>query len=335
MANVEEKAVILLHALGRDVAESVMERLSPKRQTSLRQRLEELDDSQISARRQRELLDEFERFFRFVLKQSQAQAQSQPQLKLHSPEEEDAEADEQEAARQQSRRRDREKHFEEFVPTENPFADLEDLSEFQVASALDGEQARTIAIVLSNISPERTAEILSLLPENQREQVIRELSAEHHMPQALLERIAAAIVGRAVKLPPEPPKRFDRIQRIVNVLRALEKDQQQKLLRAIEEEDPDTASQILERLYVFEDITSLDDQVVQQILLNVESGTMATALYEADEELREKVFKNLSRRAREALMEELEFQGRISSTRLEQARQIVVQAIAKASQEAG
>lgn len=119
------------------------------------------------------------------------------------------------------------------------------------------------------------------------------------------------------------------------MLRALEKDQQQKLLRAIEEEDPDTASQILERLYVFEDITSLDDQVVQQILLNVESGTMATALYEADEELREKVFKNLSRRAREALMEELEFQGRISSTRLEQARQIVVQAIAKASQEAG
>ncbi|QDU40252.1 Flagellar motor switch protein FliG [Maioricimonas rarisocia] len=327
MAKVEDKAVMILHVLGKDVAESVMERLPPERQTDLRRRLDDLSDVRIPARRQRELLDEFERFFRFVLKQSK------PRLKVHSPEE--TEGDEQEGSTQRSRRQAREEQAEEFVPTENPFADLEDLSVFQVASALEGEQARTIAIVLGNISPERTAEILSLLPEDRREQVIRELSAEHHMPPALLERIAAAIVGRAVKLPPEPPKRFDRIQRIVNVLRALDKDQQRQMLRAIEEDDADTASQILERLYVFEDITTLDDPVVQQILLNVESGTMATALYEADEEIRQKVFSNLSRRAREALQEELEFQGRVSSTQLEQARQIVVQAIAKASQEAG
>ncbi|MFG0333185.1 MAG: FliG C-terminal domain-containing protein [Maioricimonas sp. JB049] len=318
---------MILHVLGKEIAESVMERLPPERRTDLQRRLDELGDVRIPVRKQRELLDEFERFFRFVVKQSQ------PHLKLHSPD--DAEEDEQQDSSPHSRRQSREQAVEEFVPTENPFADLEDLSVFQVASALEGEQARTIAIVLGDISPERTAEILSLLPEECREQVIRELSAEHHMPPALLERIATAIVGRAVKLPPEPPKRFDRIQRIVNVLRALEKDQQQKMLQAIEEDDAETAAQILERLYVFSDITTLDDPVVQQILLNVESGTMATALFEAEEEIRQKVFSNLSRRAREALQEELDFQGRVSSTQLEQARKVVVQAIAKASQEAG
>ncbi len=215
------------------------------------------------------------------------------------------------------------------TPTDDPLADLERLPIPALAQALQREQPRTIAILISRVSPQKTAELLAALPEDRRFKVAQELARDPRSPDILVRRLAQAVIEHALSLPTESAVSTDRVQRLASVLRAVEKSQRGAMLAAIEQQEPELAAQLLEQIYVFEDLGSATDRTIQGVLGQVDTNTLATALKDSSEDLQERISKNLSTRARQSLKEEMEFLTQVSPKKVEQARQAITLALAK------
>ncbi len=215
------------------------------------------------------------------------------------------------------------------TPTDDPLADLERLPILALAQALQREQPRTIAILINRVSPQKTAELLAALPEEQRVKVTQELIRDPRSPDILVRRLAQAVTEHALSLPSESAASTDRVQRLASVLRAVEKSQRGAMIAAIEQQEPELAAQLLEQIYVFEDLDSATDRTIQGVLGQVDTNTLATALKDSSEALQERISKNLSTRARQSLKEEMEFLTQVSPKKVEQARQAMTLALAK------
>ncbi len=220
------------------------------------------------------------------------------------------------------------------TPTEDPLADLVRLPISSLAQALQREQPRTIAILINRVSPQKTADLLAALPEERRIKVAQELARDPRAPDILVRRLAQAVIEHALSLPTENAGSTDRVQRLVSVLRAVEKSQRGAMITAIEEQEPELAEQLLSQIYVFEDLGSASDRTIQGVLGQVDTNSLATALKDASEELQERISKNLSTRARQSLKEEMEFLTQVSPKKVEQARQVITQALAKIDRQA-
>jgi flagellar motor switch protein FliG len=123
------------------------------------------------------------------------------------------------------------------------------------------------------------------------------------------------------------------VQRMAEVLRSTEKKLQKEMLKTLMDQDADMTARIQKLLFRFEDLTEMDDTQVRAVLGKVETSTIATALYQADQKILDKVMGNLSKRARETLEEELSFLSRVPETQIKTARETVGEAIAEVEME--
>ncbi|WP_437187017.1 FliG C-terminal domain-containing protein [Planctomicrobium sp. SH668] len=307
----KDRVLTLLHLLGEEASAKVLDNLDVQISNDLRLQMKQTANAPITAKKQQAVLEDFERFLGFVLKNGR------PELRLHTEDDE-----------------------EEEVPTEEPYIlsgdplkDLELMNAVQVAAALQMEQPRTVALLLKGLTPPRVATLLKLLSTDKREAVVREMSRDPRAPEVILRRIAATTVEHATSLPNSIQPNDSALQRMVEVLRATEKSQRRNILRALESENPEQAKAINQALYRFEDIEHLDDQQIQKVLAKIDSTTLSTALFGAGEGLVTKILNNLSKRARTSLQEELTFRRNVSGSQLQASRELVTRAIAESEQE--
>lgn len=217
--------------------------------------------------------------------------------------------------------------------SDNPLKDLETLSVHQIAQALGSEQSRTTAMLLSNLPAKLTGDILNLLKLDYQKLVMKELTKEQHAPAILVDRIARATFLRARQFSAEPPDTRNHADRVAEVLRSVPKAGRRNMLAAIEEQDPDLAKSLLTRIYRFDDIAALNKAVVQRVLGEVDSTNLTTALFGADDTVKDAIFANLSKRARQTIEEEMQFMTNVSETRIQQARDAIAEVIAKIDME--
>jgi len=217
--------------------------------------------------------------------------------------------------------------------TGDPLLDLQLLSIHQIAQALGSEQSRTTAILLSNLPAQLTGDVLNLLKPDYQKLVMKELTKEQHAPAVLIERIARATFTRAQQLPPDPPDTRDHADRVAEVLRSVPKAGRRNMLAAIEEQDPDLAKLLLTRIYRFDDIAALGKSVVQRVLGEVDSTNLTTALFGASEPVKDAIFANLSKRARQTIEEEMQFMTNVPDSRIQQAREAIAETIARIDME--
>ena len=217
--------------------------------------------------------------------------------------------------------------------SDNPLKDLETLSVHQIAQALGSEQPRTTAMLLSNLPAKLTGDVLNLLKLDYQKSVMKELTKEQHAPAILVDRIARATFLRARQFSAEPPDTRNHADRVAEVLRSVPKAGRKNMLAAIEEQDPELAKSLLTRIYRFDDITALNKAVVQRVLGEVDSTNLTTALFGADESVKEAIFSNLSKRARQTIEEEMQFMTNVSESRIQQARDAIAEVIAKIDME--
>lgn len=307
----EERVLLLLNLLGKDATAEVLPHLDAQVAAMIRQRLPEFATRVTPVRKQKAVLDEFERYLQFT------RDNAPPELKLHTEEDEGEDDD---------------------IPIEveltgDPLIDIDRMNIHQLTAALEEEQPRTVALLLKCVSPRRIAEILELMPESKKQLIVREFSYDPKAPEPILRRIAGATITRAKQFPTEPRVKDDPVSRLVEVLRATEKAKRREILKAIEEQNPDQATLINQSLYQFEDLLTMDDQQIQKVLARVDSSTLSTALFNSDERIVDKILGNLSKRARASLQEELGFRKNVTGAQLRASRQLVTAAIAEAEQE--
>jgi flagellar motor switch protein FliG len=199
---------------------------------------------------------------------------------------------------------------------------------------LGDEQANTIALVLNTLPGEKAGEILRELSPDMRREVSVRLSRLTTPSPALLSRIAGALVKKARALAGKPSDSSGdaRYEKMADMLRCLEKTERMEVLTALEENEPDTARRIRELLYTFEDLLRIHDRSMQRLLAEIEAKTLSLALKGANQAITEKVQKNLSKRAREALTEEMEFLGMVPIAQVREAQKALVEVIQRLDQ---
>jgi flagellar motor switch protein FliG len=148
-------------------------------------------------------------------------------------------------------------------------------------------------------------------------------------PPEVLQGILNAVLRKVASVAENPDLALaDRqAERTAALLRQLDRNDRKEILTALEQTDPTLAERVKELLYRMEDLLRLQDRSVQKVLAEIDSRTLALAVKTTSEEVRDKIRRNLSRRAKEALEEELEFLTGVSQAQIQQAQKQLTQVL--------
>src|SRR5262245_21314895 len=215
-----------------------------------------------------------------------------------------------------------------------PMAQLRAMDLDRLLAGLEGEHPQSVATVINCLEPQAAGEVLKRLPPDVRRMVFLRLSQTTNSPLDLVPRIIQAIVQKCNTLADSPltEKGDTKYQKMAEVLKRLERTDRAELLEALTQQDSAAAALVKDRLYVFEDLRVIEDRSVQKLLAEVDSKTLAIALKETTDDIKEKVLNNLSKRGREMVAEEIGFLGHIPATQIQQAQKAVVDVIQRLDQ---
>jgi flagellar motor switch protein FliG len=204
----------------------------------------------------------------------------------------------------------------------------------QLLSFIQNEHPQTIALILSYLAPEQSALVLGgLAPAAQWDVARRIAKMDRITPEVLrevervLERKLSTVMGQDFTI-------AGGIDAVVNLINRVDRGTERNIIESLEEQDPELAEEIKKRLFMFDDIGGIDDRSLQRVLREVDLKDLGLALKGASEDLRQKFFKNMSKRAADMLKEDMDFMGPVRVRMVEEAQQKIVNVV-RALEEAG
>jgi len=204
----------------------------------------------------------------------------------------------------------------------------------QVASIIRNEHPQIQTIVMSYLDAEQSAEILSQFPENVRlDLMMRVANLEEVQPAALQElneimekQFAGQAGAQAAKM--------GGLKSAADIMNYLDTNVEGQLMDAIREQDEEMSQQIQDLMFVFDNLTEVDDQAIQAILREAQQEVLLKAIKGADDALKEKITKNMSKRAAEMLIDDLDAMGPVRISEVEAAQKEIL-AVARRMADAG
>ena len=215
------------------------------------------------------------------------------------------------------------------------FLDIRQASTDELVLALDGEHPQTIAVILSELPPKKSQEVLSLLNEEARLKAVCKMTSPELMGSGVRQRMASTITKRLKSFKGETlvEKPEQTLRKLALVLSGLEKDMRDPMLAEIGKNDEETAAMVKRLMITWEDIMSVADRSLQEALRSVDSGKLALALYGADEDVAQKIRSNISDRAVSMLDEEISLMQEPLEKEVLDAREEVVKPLREANEE--
>ncbi len=214
----------------------------------------------------------------------------------------------------------------------NPLDKLNSLDTRLIVNFLAGEHPQTAAFVLSLLEPKKSAEVLAELPDSLKADVALRIANMEKIPEEALKEIAE-VLKTQFTISESKGRRVDGLKTVADILNNAAKETEQTILELIEEQEPGRAEAIRSLMFVFDDLVSIDDRGIQAILKEISTNDLALALKTASEELKEKIFRNMSKRAVQILKEELESMGPVRVSDVEKAQQNIVNVARKLEEE--
>ncbi len=214
------------------------------------------------------------------------------------------------------------------------FGVLKDLDVKQIAGFLQKEHPQTIAVVLSHLEPERSAQILDALPQDLQDMVAERIATMDRISPDVIQEIAAAIEKQFA---PQAGKKLcaaGGVQAVADILNKVDSENEKRILSLLEERAPELSEEVKKRMFVFEDLARLDKMSMQRVMKDVDMSDITLALKVASEELKEAIYAGVSKRARSMIAEELEFLGPVRLKDVEAAQQRIIEAV-RALEESG
>ena len=193
-----------------------------------------------------------------------------------------------------------------------------------VAEMLGDEHPQTIALILSQVPAGRGAEVIAALPEESRADILLRLADLETVTTEVIAELEAGVID-LIGRPSGAETRVGGPDIAANLLKRISKDDGASILDGLEERAPDLAGIIRNRLLTFNELVCLDNREFQTLLREVDTARMALALKTATDEMREKVFGSLSKRAGDQLREELDLLGPTRLSDVEVVHQEIVE----------
>ncbi len=213
------------------------------------------------------------------------------------------------------------------------FSTLKKADSSQLVNFLIKEHPQTIALILSYLSPEQTADVLAEFPEDLRADVAYRIATLGKISPNLLKDIEEVVESLAESVISEDMSKTGGAQALAEILNKANKMTERSILSRLEEINPELAQEVKSQMFVFEDIVLLDDRSIQRVLKNVDKKDLALALKAADDEIKEKIFKNMSERAATLLKEDLEVLGPVRLREVEEAQRRIIEIIKQLEEE--
>ncbi|MHC4460008.1 MAG: FliG C-terminal domain-containing protein [Planctomycetota bacterium] len=217
----------------------------------------------------------------------------------------------------------------------DPFVNIRSAETDELVLALESEHPQTIAVVLSELSPKKSQEVLSLLSEEARLNAVCKMTNLEVLRAGVKERIASIVSERLKSFKGETlvERPEQNLRKIAIMLSGLEKDLRDRLLEEIRKHDEETSSMVRRLMITWEDIPSIADRSLQEGLRAAEPGKLAVALFEASPDIVQKIRSNISERLAATLDEEASLMQEPLENEILEAREEVVEPLRKASEE--
>jgi flagellar motor switch protein FliG len=208
-----------------------------------------------------------------------------------------------------------------------PFAFLQKAESENLLTFIQDEHPQTVALILAHLNPHQAAEILARLQPKKQIEVVRRIA---NMEQTNPDIIKEVEKGLEVRLSSIINQKFEKaggVEAVSEILNLADRSTEKGILESLEEDDPDLVEQIRRLMFVFEDIMLVDDKGVQQVMKEIDQEDLSLALKTASDELKEKVFRNMSERAATLIRENMEYMGPVRVSDVEAAQQKIVDVV--------
>lgn len=195
----------------------------------------------------------------------------------------------------------------------------------QLLNFLETEAPQTIALVLSYLAPNQSGSILASLGPDLQVEVARRIASMEGTTPEVIKEIERILERKIVSVAGQDYTRTGGVESIVDILNNVDRQTEKTILNALDVEAPELSEEIKKRMFLFEDILYLDDRAVQRFMREVDmSRDLPLGLKAASDDVKQKVFRNLSARAVETLKESIDYLGPVRMRDVEEAQQRIV-----------
>ncbi|MBN2374901.1 MAG: flagellar motor switch protein FliG [Sedimentisphaerales bacterium] len=301
------KAAIIMVSLGRDLASEVMGRLPTERIEEITREIASIET--ISPVEQDKILNEF---YNLALAQRYMEqgglSYAQALLEKSLPSE------------------DARKILKQITQSiqQTPFQFLQKAESENVLTFIQDEHPQTIALILAHMPDHRSAEILSGLPQQKQVEVVKRIASMEQTNPEVIKEVEAGLENRLSDIVSQTFDKAGGIEAAAGILNLSDRSTEKGILESLETDDPDLVEQIRRLMFIFEDIMLVNDKGIQAVLKEVDNEELALSLKTASEDLKNKIFNNMSERAAQLIKEDMEYMGPVRLSDVESAQQKIV-----------
>ena len=210
-----------------------------------------------------------------------------------------------------------------------PFEFVRKTDAAQLINFIQDEHPQTIALILSYLGSQQAAVLIGGLPPDKQADVAKRIAQMDRTSPDVIKDVERILEKKLSSLVNQDYTIIGGVDAIVAILNTVDRATEQHIMETLEIDEPELADEIRRKMFVFEDILSLDDRAIQRVLRDVETSDLTIALKGANEEVQNAIFNNLSKRLAVMIKEDMEFMGPVRLKDVEEAQQKIVNIIRK------
>jgi len=204
----------------------------------------------------------------------------------------------------------------------------------QILNFIQNEHPQTIALILSYLDATQAGQILSELPQEMQADIARRIAVMDSTAPEIINEVEQVLERKLSATVTQDYTQTGGIEAVVEVLNGVDRSTERTILDALEIQDPELAEEIKKRMFVFEDIVTLDSRAIQRVIRDCENEDLMLSLKVSSEDVKQIIFKNMSKRMSETFRDEMEYMGPVRLRDVEEAQSRIV-AIIRRLEEAG
>ena len=208
-----------------------------------------------------------------------------------------------------------------------PFSFLQKAEAQNLLTFIQDEHPQTIALIVSHMGYHKAAEILAGLPGAKQIEVVKRVANMEQTNPEVIAEVERGLEARLSNLLSQSFEKIGGVETVAEMLNLTDRTTEKSVMEGLEAEDPDLVEQIRRLMFVFEDILLVDDRGIQSVLKEIDNDELAIALKTASEDLKEKIFKNMSERAAQLIEEDMQYMGPVRVSDVEASQQRIVDVV--------
>lgn len=205
-----------------------------------------------------------------------------------------------------------------------PFGIARKADAHQLLNTIMNEHPQTIALILCYVQPDKAAQILSGLPEELQSDVAKRIATMSNTSPMIVEDVEEILEKKLSNIVRADVATIGGVKSLVDILNNVDRGTEKSIIEELDREQPELAEKVKESMFIFEDITTLDNNSIQRIIREIDTKDLALALKGSSGDVASVIFSNMSKRAAETLKEDIEFMGPVRLIDVEKSQQTIV-----------